>query len=422
MFIGSANRITRTENQASALALDLNLRSAALDGRLTFARASAATDIINGLVTTFATDAPRISTANGLLMEEARTNMISYSQTLNGGSWSSGFTNSSRVNVSDTDPMGNVNSGLGRLTENTSSGEHRWAPYLAGVAVASAAYTFSVFFKSAGRSQISIGIYNGGSTSILKTSKFNISTGTITDDGGNSPTITALANGWYRCSMTATLGSSPASAIECLIYLLNDSGATSYTGDGTSGVIAWGAQLEIGAFISSYIPTTTSSATRAVENCSMAVGGWFKENEGSFYAEGMTGHGYDSAATANTRLLRLDNNSNSMVHELRRNNTDNNSRVSTVCGGNTQSSIAMGLWASNLLVRMSYAYRHNDMAASYNGGTVLTDTTSPDGMPTGLSVLRVGSAGSSGNFGGYVRAIRYWNTRLTNDQLRGLTS
>ena len=36
----------------------------------------------------------------------------------------------------------------------------------------------------------------------------------------------------------------------------------SFTGDGTSGVYLWGAQIEAGSFASTYILTTTTAVTR----------------------------------------------------------------------------------------------------------------------------------------------------------------
>jgi hypothetical protein len=74
MFLGLASRITRLAGDSPSLALDLARSS--LDGRLSFSRASGATDVIDGVLTTYATDAPRCSASNGLLIEEARTNSL----------------------------------------------------------------------------------------------------------------------------------------------------------------------------------------------------------------------------------------------------------------------------------------------------------------------------------------------------------
>jgi hypothetical protein len=76
---------------------------------------------------------------------------------------------------------------------------------------------------------------------------------------GATASIEALANGWYRCilNVPATL------AVGALIqYGLTVAGANNYTGDGTSGLFLWGAQIEASTAHSSYIPTTTAVATR----------------------------------------------------------------------------------------------------------------------------------------------------------------
>ena len=70
--------------------------------------------------------------------------------------------------------------------------------------------------------------------------------------------------------------------------MATSNGTVTYDGNGTSGIYLWGAQLEEGAFPSSYIPTTTAAATRSADVASItgtAFSGWYRQDEGTFYGE-----------------------------------------------------------------------------------------------------------------------------------------
>jgi hypothetical protein len=61
--------------------------------------------------------------------------------------------------------------------------------------------------------------------------------------------ITPVGSGWYRCSVRLTTVSGTTSlGVFCGIY----NAARSYTGDGTSGILIWGAQLELGSTATAY--------------------------------------------------------------------------------------------------------------------------------------------------------------------------
>ena len=68
--------------------------------------------------------------------------------------------------------------------------------------------------------------------------------------------IKDFGNGWYRVDITLN-----DVILEAAFFLYNGSSYT-YTGDGTSGIYIWGAQLEAGSYATSYIPTTSASVTR----------------------------------------------------------------------------------------------------------------------------------------------------------------
>jgi hypothetical protein len=76
-----------------------------------------------------------------------------------------------------------------------------------------------------------------------------------------SAAIQNVGNGWYRCSVTFTSGTE--TSIRSQIFQLKNS--ANFTGNGTDGIYIWGAQLEEGAFPTSYIPTTTTALTRSAD-------------------------------------------------------------------------------------------------------------------------------------------------------------
>jgi hypothetical protein len=95
--------------------------------------------------------------------------------------------------------------------------------------------TVSLYVKAAERSQIFI----GRSQNLSSGAVFDVSTGTVVSSAGASSTsITNVGDGWYRCVATWNSGFS-----YNLFFGIADAGAISYTGDGTSGIYIWGADL-----------------------------------------------------------------------------------------------------------------------------------------------------------------------------------
>lgn len=222
----------------------------------TFTRASAATYVDRyGMLKSVAADIPRF-TADGLLIEGASTNLFTYSEQFDNAAWNKSECSVSANSAATTDPFGT--SLADKIVESTVNSKHQI--YYAGISFTSGtAYTFSVYAKAAERTGILLSL----PSAVFGTSEafFDLTAGTAS---GTGAAISKLANGWFRCSITKTATASASSAV----YAMPTSGGVAaYTGDGASGLYVFGAQLEAMPFMTSYIATTTASATRAYNNC-----------------------------------------------------------------------------------------------------------------------------------------------------------
>jgi hypothetical protein len=79
----------------------------------------------------------------------------------------------------------------------------------------------------------------------------------LLEESRQSSSIEKFPNDWFRCSLTHT----PTTTTR-LYRIGTYNGGITYAGTGTDFVYLWGAQLELGSTISSYIPTTSSAITR----------------------------------------------------------------------------------------------------------------------------------------------------------------
>jgi hypothetical protein len=176
-----------------------------LDPRITFTRSTTGTFTgSNGLIQTAAINDPRFDynpttlASLGLLIEEQRVNLQTYSEQFNNAVWTK--TRSSITADATTSPDGTVNAD--KLVEDTTaSNTHEMtvsASFTSGTA-----YTLSIYAKQAGRN---VRIYFPSSVfGSAFSAIFNLSTGVATTVvTGTVASITNVGIGWYRFSITHT--------------------------------------------------------------------------------------------------------------------------------------------------------------------------------------------------------------------------
>ena len=387
---------------------------------VTFTRASTGTFVgSDGVIKTAVTDAPRFDhnpttgESLGLLVEEQRTNLILQSENLS-TTWTNVNT-SEAINVA-TAPDGTTTADK-LITSNGVAGVSSYITQTVVKSAAATTYTYSAFAKTgdAGTGTLQLLAVDTASSANNAASSFSTVSGTITVAASVNGTftnassiITPLADGWYRCSLTFTTGTE--TSINLRLY-----SRLPTTGDGTRGILLWGAQLEVGTFPTSYIPTTTATVTRAADVASITgtnFSSWYRQDEGTIFVEGAT-----SASTASPILFQADDGTANERIQVRRNGTTNASSLLVTDGGTTQANFSVTGYNANTIGKTCAMYSLNDFQLSFNGTLGTADTNGT--LPT-VDRAFIGSASSPVYANGPIKRLTYWPTRL-NEVLQRIT-
>ncbi len=375
----------------------------------------------SGVLTTTAINGPRFDhvyngsswVSKGLLIEEARTNLVLWSEDQSNAVWTKD--GSSISANSALAPDGTTTADL--VTEDSGNSNHRTYQSLGSITNP----TVVLFVKPNGRSWINLGLYG---SSVLYNSYFDLTgAGSIGTTTATSASIANVGNGWYRISAHK---SGIYTGVHFQPQIATSDGVDSYLGNGTSGMYFWGAQVEAGAFPTSYIPTTTTQLTRSADVCQITGGdftSFWNASEGSFAVE------FDRLSNLTTSLstgypytveFNDGTGNNYLVLE---GYVDSYSEILLVGdSGATQALILVGTSpAGNVSAKLAAAYKLNDFAATLNGAAVVTDLSGT--VPT-VNQVRIGARTITGGqlLNGHIARLRYFNTRLTNSELVALST
>ena len=390
-------------------------------------RASTATYIgSNGLIQTAASGAARYSynplnlaAAPALLLEAAATNLLTRSGEVGGTDWA--ITSTTSTAPGATAPDG---AATARLISDTSGSVAGWVDQYITVADDSSTYVLSMYVKAGTSAQSSMRAYLvGGSSAFANGARldYNWSTGVATTSfdavGGG---VIDVGNGWKRLYVLIKNNSTGNTSF--VARLLPDNSSVGATGN----CYAWGAQVEVGTYPTSYIPTTSATVTRAADTSTSAAttraadlplmtgtnfSSWFRPDEGTFIVSTSAQH------TANTHIFDVTRGTGGWGPRLQLTNPSvpNIANVNDSLGVDVSAALA-----GSALSVTAVAYKTNDYALTVNGSAVYTDMSAS--VPTSLAELRLGvSPVSTDQLNGHIRSLRYYPKRLTNAELQTIT-
>jgi len=494
--------------------LSLNFLSEVLDGRITFSRTTNATRVDSTGVLTWAS-----------------SNQVTYSQQFQNAAWTKTSAANSIANAT-TAPDGTLtgfkhvpNSGVTLGTGATQTRVQQSPTVTTGVN-----YIYSIYAKADEFDRIEIAILATPSVNAV----FSLTLGTVVSFSGTVASISSAGNGWYRCSITATAGVTGTAQVR-----FSAVASFTTTGNGVSGIFAWGAQfeavtyqtlpstynqtvasvyygprfdynpltlaplgllieeqranlllnsnisgtnlstqsvsvtaqsytisfygtgtitlsgaaiqivtgtgaypsrrtftftptagvlvctvtgtvqyaqLEAGAFVTSFIPTAASTVTRDPDNAVMTgtnFSSWYNQSEGTMVAF------YDTTAAVVPTPLGAFSVSDTTTNErmqIRRNSANTNAATIVVDGGTSQYN--QQVVAASGPYRAALAYANSDFRG-VNNGTLATAGTS--GTVPAVTQAEIGFGQSIGYLNGRVSSIAYYASRLTDAQLQALT-
>jgi hypothetical protein len=244
---------------------------------------------------------------------------------------------------------------------------------------------------------------------------FDLDNGVIQDEAGSDvpAKIENYGNGWYRISKGATITTGQSTNYVKLTIATPSSPSVGVSGE---TVDIWGFQIEIGLYLSSFIPTTTvgSITTRSADAANGAEA-TFNDSEGVLYA--------NIAALADdleNKYIGICNGTDDERVLIGFRNSSNS--VRTIITGGSASAGIVNFDISDITIFNKIAVRYNssEMNLWINGTEVGTDSSLI--LPTGLSQINFNSGQGSSNFYGKTKELMTFNEALSDSELEDLTS
>jgi hypothetical protein len=353
---------------------------------------------------------PTTLAALGVLVEEARTNLLLRSEEFLATAWAVPA-GSALALGNTTAPNGTPSAG--KLTRAATSGVALgYGAGGLGLTVTAVLHTVSFYAKADTQSSFTLAFVTLGKA-LGSEVVFNltaVTAGTVTNYGattGSVASIVDVGNGWRRCTLSVT-----ATAATWFIQAEMPSAGAYWL---------WGAQLEVGAFATSYIPTVASQVTRAADQISILTSAFpYSATEGTVFVDGsINGNG-----TGNTGWWALDAGGTQNGHALR---VAVGGNIVAISRGLTTNQTVVGLASAvaGTFYGTAFAYSNeNDRAISTEGAAAVAGSTAV-GTINSATTLRFGFqqvTTTGGYLNGHIKRLAYYASRKTDAELVVLSS
>jgi hypothetical protein len=346
--------------------------------------------------TTDRLNVPRLTYQNGgggcpsLLLEKQSTNLLTYSQDFTQSSWQKlgqGIADTAVITANyaiSPDGTQNATRFVCNLNGSSSASDRSW---MIQTFTPQANSTISIWIK----------LNTSGTKNII-----------FSDGGGDIKTISGTD--WQRIDTTFSGASG-----EFRIGLIGSTGSSD-----TLDCCIWGAQAESGSYPTSYIPTTSASATRVADACSKTgISSLIGQSEGVVYVEydqklinqGITRRIFAlSDGTVNNRITAYINTGNGIDFYVR--NSGGDLFLGTVASpvGNTTG-----------MHKIASAYKNGDYAVYLDGALIISGAGTAGTIPA-CSRFDLGSQIGSNDLYEPMMQSLLFPTRLTNAELASLTT
>ena len=342
--------------------------------------------------TTDRLNVPRLTYQNGgggcpsLLLEKQSTNLITYSEQLDNASWSkidNGAATTPVVTANyTTSPDGTQNADRVQFAR-TGTADSVYSLLISNTCNTSATSTYTMYVKSLTSSTQNLLVYWGG--------------------GGGS--VFQVTTEWTRI----TLSNLPSASQQMVIGTRGGAGNYYNGGDLSLDVAIWGCQLEQSSYPTSYIPTTSSSATRVADACfKTGISSLIGQTEGVLFADvtltTRQSFSYISISNAGSSSNYVGIYFRAAAIELE-----------VVNGAVLQGNVIYSNTSTGRF-KVAIGYKANDFVLYVNGTQIGTDTSGT--IPT-CNYLDLFGFGDAQPFQNNQTAL--FKTRLTNSELAQLT-